>query len=75
MSKRKYKPEVFQARRIQGQWWVFKKNSGDLRFQAVEAVATQRLANLYADDYTEQYFMDLYIQQQRQDQAVAMSST
>ncbi|EOE8045791.1 hypothetical protein ACKULA_002417, partial [Acinetobacter baumannii] len=29
-----------------------------------EQVATKTLANNYADDYIEQYYMNLYIQQQ-----------
>ncbi|MDC4705487.1 hypothetical protein NQ847_08340 [Acinetobacter baumannii] len=64
MAKRKYKSDKFQVRRINRQWWVLEKDLETNCYSTHEQVATKTLANNYADDYIEQYYMNLYIQQQ-----------
>ncbi|QLG82065.1 hypothetical protein HYI42_18260 [Acinetobacter baumannii] len=64
MAKRKYKSDKFQVRRINRQWWVLEKDLETNCYSKHEQVATKTLANNYADDYIEQYYMNLYIQQQ-----------
>lgn len=61
MAKRKYKSDKFQVRRINRQWWVLEKDLETNCYSKHEQVATKTLANNYADDYIEQYYMNLYI--------------
>lgn len=60
MAKRKYKSDKFQVRRINRQWWVLEKDLETNCYSKHEQVATKTLAN----NYIEQYYMNLYIQQQ-----------
>jgi hypothetical protein len=60
MAKRKYKSDKFQVRRINRQWWVLEKDLETNCYSKHEQVATKTLANNYADDYIEQYYMNLY---------------
>ena len=64
MAKRKYKSDRFQVRRINRQWWVLEQKSTAEAYVKLECVPTKTQANNYADDYIEQYYMNLYIQQQ-----------
>lgn len=64
MAKRKYKSDKFQVRRINRSWWVLEKDLESNCYLKHEQVATKTLANNYADDYIEQYYMNLYILQQ-----------
>jgi len=64
MAKRKYKSDKFQVRRINRQWWVLEKDLETNCYFKHERVATKTLANNYADDYIEQYYINLYIQQE-----------
>ncbi|MFC1397706.1 hypothetical protein NYY63_07570 [Acinetobacter lactucae] len=64
MAKRKYKSDKFQVRRINRKWWVLEKDLESNCYLKHEQVATKTLANNYADDYIEQYYMNLYIQQE-----------
>ncbi len=57
MAKRKYKSDKFQVRRINRQWWVLEKDLETNCYSKHEQVATKTLANNYADDYIEQYYI------------------
>ncbi|MFU0452488.1 hypothetical protein ACMZ5C_18945 [Acinetobacter baumannii] len=59
MAKRKYKSDKFQVRRINRQWWVLEKDLETNCYSKHEQVATKTLANNYADDYIEQYYICL----------------
>ncbi len=67
MAKRKQNSEFFQVRRIGKQWWVCQidklSSTSTVLVKRVENLATQSQANCIADDYDEQYRVDLYIKE------------
>ncbi|RKG35863.1 hypothetical protein D7V21_03065 [Acinetobacter guerrae] len=64
MAKRKYSKELFNVRRINYQWWVIRISPESSLMEKIEATKTRSQANQYADDYTEKYYVDLYLKQQ-----------
>ncbi|WP_171308496.1 hypothetical protein [Acinetobacter radioresistens] len=67
MAKRKQNSEFFQVRRIGKQWRVCQidklSSTPTVLVKKVENLATQSQANCIADDYDEQYRVDLYIKE------------
>ncbi|MBJ9985091.1 hypothetical protein IAE19_06490 [Acinetobacter sp. S40] len=68
MAKRKYSKELFNVRRINRQWWVIRVTPESGCLEKVEVTKTRSQANQYADDYTEKYYVDLYLKQQLEQQ-------
>lgn len=66
MAKRKYQKELFSVRRIDREWWVVQQVDPTVAVKKVEKTQTRCVANQYADDYVEKYYVDLYLKQQMQ---------
>ncbi|MEQ1298683.1 hypothetical protein ABLT94_12470 [Acinetobacter soli] len=66
MAKRKYQKELFSVRRIDREWWVVQQVDPTVAVKKVEKTETRCVANQYADDYVEKYYVDLYLKQQMQ---------